>query len=110
MLVFAVAFGLAIHWRRRPEYHRRLLLIASCALMAPAFARFPSWLMPDNAWYVAVDALILAGVARDWLVMRRVHPVYLYGLPMLVLGQATAMWTYLSEAPTWVAIAQTLLR
>jgi hypothetical protein len=110
MLAFAVAFGLAMHWRRRPEYHRRLTLIASCGLTVAAFARFPSWLMPDNAWYVGVDMLIIAGAARDWFVMRRVHPVYMYGLPMLVLGQATAMWIYLSGAPAWVAIAQTLLR
>ncbi len=110
MLAFAVTFGLAIHWRRRPEYHRRLLLMASCGLTVAAFARFPDWLMPDNAWYVGVDGLIVAGVARDWLVMRRVHPVYLYGLPVLVLGQGTAMWIYRSGAPTWVAIAQTLLR
>jgi hypothetical protein len=110
MLAFAVAFGLAMQWRRRPEYHRRLLLIASCGLTSAAFARFPSWLMVDDAWYVCVDALILAGVARDWLVVRRVHPVYLYGLPAVVFGQATAMWIYRSGAPAWVAIAQTLLQ
>jgi len=38
MLTFAVAFGLALHWRRRPEFHRRLLLIATCALTVAAFA------------------------------------------------------------------------
>jgi len=110
MLAFAVTFGLAMHWRRRPEYHRRLLLIASCGLTVAAFARFPGWLMPDDAWYVGVDVLIGAGVARDWLVMRRVHPVYLYGLPLLVLGQGATMWIYHSGAPAWVATAQILLR
>lgn len=110
MLAFAVTFGLAAHWRRRPEYHRRLMLMASCGLTAAAFARFPNWLMPDNAWYVGVDALILAGAARDWIVIRRVHPVYLYGLPAMVLGQAATIWIYLSGAPVWVTIAHALLR
>lgn len=110
MLAFAVTFGLAIYWRRRPEYHRRLILMASCGLTAAAFARLPNWLIPDNAWYVGVDGLILAGAARDWIVMRRVHAVYLYGLPALLLGQAATMWIYLSDAPAWVAIARALLR
>src|ERR1700734_4439155 len=29
---FAVPFALAIYWRKKPEFHRRLMLIASCAL------------------------------------------------------------------------------
>jgi hypothetical protein len=110
MFAFAVTFWLAMYWRRRPEYHRRLILMATCGLTVAAFARFPNWLMPDNAWYVGVDALILAGVARDWTVVRRVHGVYLYGLPTLALLQATTMWLYLSRAPAWVKIAHALLQ
>jgi hypothetical protein len=110
MLAFTVTFGLAVHWRRRPEYHRRLALIAACGLTVAAIARLPGWLVPDNAYYAGVDTLILAAVARDWIVMRRVHPVYLYGLPALALGQATVMWINLTAAPAWVAIAHVLLR
>lgn len=102
MLAFAVTFGLAVYWRRRPEYHRRLMLMATCGLTVAAFARFPKWLMPDNWWYAGVDALILAGAVRDWMVMGRVHPVYLYGLPVLALGQAITMWIYLSGARGWM--------
>jgi hypothetical protein len=38
---FTIPFVLAICWRRKPELHRRLMLIASCALTAAAFVRFP---------------------------------------------------------------------
>ena len=110
MLAFATTFGLAMIWRRRSDYHRRLLVMASCGLTVAAFARFPGWFMPDDAWYLGVDALLLAAVINDWHVMRRVHPVYLYGVPALVLGQATAMLIYKSNAPAWVAIAQVLLQ
>lgn len=110
MLAFGVTFGLAIHWRGRPEYHRRLMLMASCGLTVAAFARFPSWLMPRNAWYLAVDTLVFAGVARDWIVVGRVHAVYRYGVPALALGQAVTMWVYLSRAPAWVGIEHVLLR
>ena len=110
MLAFTLAFGLAVYWRKSPEYHRRLVLIATCGLTVAAIARLPSWLVPDNAYYVGVDVLILAAAARDWIVMRRVHPVYLYGLPALALSQAIVMWIQLTAPPAWVAIAHALLR
>jgi len=49
MFAFTVAFGLAVYWRESPEYHRRLVLIATCGLTVAAIARLPSWLVPDNA-------------------------------------------------------------
>jgi hypothetical protein len=109
MLAFTVFFALAIYWRRRPEFHRRLMIMATCGLTAAAFSRFPNWLVPKDAWYVAVDLLILVGVMRDLYVMRRVHPVYLYGLPALVLAQATVYWIYLHHVPAWVAAAHWIL-
>lgn len=110
MLAFAVIFGLAVYWRRHLEYHRRLMLMATCGLTVAAFARFPQWVVPSHSWYAFVDALILTGAARDWITTRRVHPVYLYGLPALALGQAATMWIYMSRAPIWIAIAHALLR
>jgi hypothetical protein len=41
LALFAVPFALAIFWRKRPEYHRRTVLIASCALTDATFGRFP---------------------------------------------------------------------
>ncbi len=58
----------------------------------PKITRLPSWLVPDNTYYFGVDTLILVAMGRDWILKRSVHPVYLYGLPALVLGQASVMW------------------
>lgn len=110
MLAFTAAFALALYWRARPEFHRRSMLIATCGLTAAAFARFPNWLVPRNYFYIAVDALILAGVARDWLATHRIHAVYRYGLPALIAGQSTVMWILVSRPPTWLAIAHSLVR
>jgi hypothetical protein len=38
---FAVPFALAIYWRKKPEFHRRLVLIASCALPTQPLAASP---------------------------------------------------------------------
>jgi len=110
MVAFAVLFWSAIWYRRRPDYHRRLMLMATCGLTVAAFARFPSELMPDNAWYLAVDMLILAGVARDLFIEHRLHPIYGIGLPALMLGQAAAMWIYITRPGPWLAIARILLQ
>ena len=50
-----------------------------------------------NNWiYVGVDALILLGWGRDWIINKRIHPVYLYGLPAALLGQLIALHLDLS--------------
>ena len=67
-------------------------------------------MMPDNGWYLAVDALVLLGVARDLLIDRRLHPTYVFGLPALMLGQAATMWVYIARPGAWLVIASILLR
>jgi hypothetical protein len=96
---FTVPFALAIYWRNKPEFHRRLMLIASCALTAAAFVRFPILFHPWPWFYVGVDLLILLGILRDLIVNRRVHPVYLCALPTFMLAQFTIMDTILHFWP-----------
>lgn len=109
MLTFSIAFGLAVYWRRRPEYHRRLMLIATCALMGAPFARFPSSIVPDLYWYVFADMLILLGILRDLIVIKRVHIVYLMGFPAVVAGHALAMYLFLVGPPWWLATVNFIL-
>jgi hypothetical protein len=100
MVCFAGTFGLAIAWRKKPEYHRRLLLVATCALTAAAFGRLPHSLLGPRGFYAGVDVLILLGVARDLIVTRSVHRVYLVALPAFIAGQTfvalslTTVWWY----------------
>ena len=104
---FAVPFALAIYWRRRPEFHRRLMLVASCALTDAAFGRFPQ--LPFVFSPGGVDALILLGILRDLIVDRRIHKVYLYAFPLFLLVQIFSMQTYLHASPWWVRIATVLV-
>jgi hypothetical protein len=109
MLEYSIFFGLAVYWRKKSEFHRRLMFIATCTLTSAAFVR----LMPKDAaveWiYVGVDVLILLGVGRDLIVNKRIHPVYLYGLPAALLGQSIALYLYLSGSPAWLTIAHWLI-
>lgn len=110
MLSFSMALALAIYWRRKPEFHRRLMLVATCALSAAAFGRFPfSDAVLRWFFYVGVDLLILLGVMRDLIVIRRVHQVYVYALPLLVIGQASAIFISIHKTPFWMKIAHAIL-
>ena len=46
-----------------------------------------------------------ARVVQNLLVNKRIHPVYLYGLPLLMMGQLTIMYTSLHSLPVWMRIA-----
>lgn len=109
MLTFALAFGLAVRWRRQPEFHRRLMLIATCALTVAAFARFPRALVPANTWYAYVDVLIGLGLLRDLFVEGRVHRAYLLGLPCVMAGQGLALYLAFAAPAGWLGLLHSLL-
>jgi hypothetical protein len=105
MAAFTSCFSVAIRWRKRPDFHRRLMFMAMCALTAAAFGRIPAL---DHAdwFYAGVDALIAVAVVRDWLMDKRVHPVLLFGLPAMIAGQvAVASFRWSSW---WVTFAHNL--
>jgi hypothetical protein len=99
MASFGTLLGLAIVWRGKPEWHRRLLVLATCGLLGAAVARY-DYVFNHNLFYVCVDAVMLLGVARDLLVDRRVHNVYLYAIPALVIWQNLAIYLW-HGAPRW---------
>ena len=99
MLVFGPCVALAIYWRKKPEFHRRLIFIATCCLLDAPFGRI-DYLFNHNLYYWCLDAVILLGVARDLLVNRSVHKVYRIALPVLVAWQALLIYLY-SGAPAW---------
>jgi hypothetical protein len=109
MVCFTSTFPLAVYWRRKPELHRRLMLVATCALTAAGFGRFPDRILPGYLFYVGVDLLILLGVARDLIVNRTVHRVYLFALPLFILGQTIVTYIAYHNVPFWLRIAHAIL-
>jgi hypothetical protein len=81
LLMFAILAIAAICYRRRPEIHKRLMLFANIALMAAPIVhilghtpQFAPLLKPAIV-AILVAMFLLAGVVRDYLVNRRVHPL-----------------------------------
>src|SRR5579863_6736223 len=107
MIAFGVLIALAIHWRTKPELHRRLIFIATCGLMDAPVARF-DYVFDHNLFFPCLDLLILLGVARDLLVDRRVHKVYLYALPLLLVGQSLAVYMWRHDPSWWQGITHAI--
>jgi hypothetical protein len=108
---FAIPFALAIYWRRKPELHRRLMLISMCALMAAAFGRFPipPHVRPVVFFYIAVDFLLLIGIARDLVVTKRMHPAYICALAAFIVCQLAVGHTIYHHSKYWSRMAQVIL-
>ena len=108
MITFGMCVALAIYWRKKPDSHRRLLFIATCGLMDAAFGRF-AFVFDHNLFYPCLDLLIILGVARDLVVDRRVHKVYLYALPVLIVAQSLAVYMWRVNPPWWQSITRAIL-
>ena len=108
MIVFGSCLAMAIYWRTKPEYHRRLLFIATCHLMDAAVGRF-DFIFNHNLFYPVLDSLILLGVVRDRIVDGRIHKVYLYALPPIVVLQILAIYTWRANPSWWAAITHAIL-
>src|SRR5690348_471092 len=77
-------------------------LVATCALTAAGFGRFPERILPHYLFYAGVDLLVLLGVARDLIFNRTVHRVYLFVLPPFILGQTLVTYIAFHNVPFWL--------
>jgi hypothetical protein len=108
MLVFSVLVAAAIVWRRRPDTHKRLMLLASISLLDAAIARWPVPFTADWMFLAATDVFILAGAIYDGAVRRRLSPAYLAGAMLIVVGQILRLVAGPTDA--WRAVARQILQ
>jgi hypothetical protein len=108
MIIFGSCIAMVIYWRKKAEYHRRLVFIASCQLMSAAIGR-SDFMFNHNLFYPALDCLIVLGMVRDWIVDKRIHKVYLYALPTLIVVQSLAIYAWRINPKWWQAITQAIL-
>jgi hypothetical protein len=105
MALFAGLFGAAVVYRRKPEVHKRLMLLATTALMFAAVSRRvapESPMMFLSLWLAPLGF----AMAYDWRSRGRVHPTYLIGTVILI---ATFCRVYVRESGFWLATGRALL-
>ena len=117
MLAFGVLGGLAIAWRKNPDAHKRLIIIATICISNAGFSR---WWAPglekvlgDGYWgtwaqlYLA-DLLLIAAVgAYDLTSRRRLYSAYVLGAVWGLGVELAAVCLYLR--PWWKPVATVLI-
>jgi hypothetical protein len=97
---------------RRPEWHKRLMLLAAISILGAPIVRWfialehvprpPPVIVPLQAEGLVV-LLCLVAILRDWRLSGKLHPAWLWGFGGVLtvrLLQAT-----ISQTPAWHAIA-----
>lgn len=105
-----VAAGYA--FRRRRDYHKRLMLFATLALLPAPFAHFighvPALKAHGTVVVLFIFISLVASAIYDLMAYRRVHPVSLWlGLGMFMIDNLSA--TVIGHSPLWTRIAQALI-
>lgn len=109
---------------RRPEWHKRFMLVATAALLQPAIARYfflasgagdagarqigppPAVEFTMMPAFIA-DAFIIAAIIHDWRVRGRPHPAYLWGLGAVLAVQLPR--PYASRTDAWLGFTDFLV-
>jgi hypothetical protein len=112
MAVFALLYTAALLQRQRPEVHKRLMFLATVAILWPAWFRFrhyfPEVPRPELTFgLLASDAVIAVAMLRDRLRFGRVHPVLLWVGTALFLEHVLELALF--GTPAWRALSLWLL-
>jgi hypothetical protein len=105
VVVFPALVGAALYWRRQPDAHKRLMILATTELLAAGVGRIPligaagPW-----AFFAGTDFFVVALWGYDLLSRGRVHPASLWGGLFLIASQVIRVVG--SGTGTWLAFAR----
>lgn len=108
--MFSLFLACALAMRRKREWHKRLMLLATMALLVPAMGRLDLLIMqplglPRRILAVFVTIAFVSWACwDDWRKRRRVHPAYVYGGVALVISIPLRAWVGMQA--WWIPIAQ----
>ena len=106
MAVFTILITAAILYRRRADFHKRLMLLATLSILTAAIARIPVDVLHSGglpAFFGTTDLVILACIAFDTVKNRRLHPAFAAGLVLVIASQAARF--LIAGTPQWQRFA-----
>jgi hypothetical protein len=91
VLIFALFVTLGVLNRRRPDYHKRLMILATASMIIPALARIvthTTTALPGAFGALVLVNLFIAALAvHDLRTRGRLHPATLWGGGFLLLSE-----------------------
>jgi len=104
MVVFVILIGAGLVLRNRPDTHKRLMTLATIALMSAPIARIPGVLRAGPPGFFGLtDLFIVAMLVYDFATRGKVHPATIWGGLVIVASQPLRLM--ISGTPAWLAFA-----
>jgi hypothetical protein len=104
IVVFATLIAAAFYYRRKPEIHKRLIIVATISILPPALARFcllsPVLMktLPFSA-FIGADLILLGCILYDYSKTKNLQRAWLWGgllfflsFPLRMLIASTTAW------------------
>ena len=110
LLSFACFISTGLLLRRRPEIHKRLMLLGSCCLLGAPVIRIPlGFIQTLNVRGIIgiLDSIPIAFILYDTIRTRRLHPAFLWGGIAFLLVNPTLM--FVSKTAVWIQFAKWLV-
>ena len=106
MLVFALLVGAGFYYRRRADVHKRLMLLATIAILPAAVARLPFAFIQQFgplAFFGLPDLFVLVLLAYDLLTRGRPHRATVLGGLLLVVSHPLRL--VVGHTQAWLSFA-----
>ena len=108
MLLFGTFTTLTILNLRNSELHKRLILLATLAILPAAFGRIIGiYQLNSLLGFFIQESLLILGIGYDLYVRKRIHSVYVWGGSAVVIIHLIRL--PLGETKTWMTIANWLM-
>jgi hypothetical protein len=110
MLVFPALVGAGLFFRRRSDFHKRFMLLASLSLLTAAIARIPLNFISAGGlplFFGLTDLCIVTCVAYDTVKNHRLHPAFGWGVLVIVASQVLRFM--LAGTSAWMQFATWLV-
>ena len=106
LLVFGILVGLAFYFRRSLEIHKRLMLLATIAILPAAVARLPFAFIERYgplAFFGLSDLFIVPCLAYDLITRGRPHRATVLGGALVVISHPLRL--FIGNTHAWLAFA-----
>jgi hypothetical protein len=104
--MFASLVGAGLSLRRRRETHKRLMLLATIALLTPALARIP-FVGIGRPAMLGTMLFVVVCLVYDRAAHGRVHPAFLWGGLLLILSMPARL--AIGRTGAWLSFARWLI-
>jgi hypothetical protein len=114
IIVFAILVSSAVYFRKRSEWHKRLMLSATILLMGAPMVRIVVLFGVDELWKIMLLSPLLADLffvpcfIYDLLTRGKIHPAYPVGLGLILIDQVAQ--PIVLAWPAWINFANTIQR